>query len=684
MAVPSIENQITQRPIPPAADLRDMLRQHLIRRSLECMAQARTRRQQALRDGRVAAYRDTVRRAVRGFYGQLPVGASAADVCARQVRASEKTGYRLENVLFESFPGWDVNATVYVPLDHQPPFPAVVVPVGHSGKQFESYQLPCQFFARSGYLTIVFDPPGQASEKQPGNDHLIDGVRCYLVGETSSRYFVADALRCIDYLETREDVDLGPGVAMTGVSGGGTTTTLTALLDDRISAIGPSCCVASLSDLDITQCYAGCPETHMWRRYAEGIDEVDLLCAAAPTPGSLMGGELDEVLRIEDTRQLAQEVKEFYETAGAGEQFELFVDRAGHCYSLAQARQFVKFMDRHLLNAPGRASADLPDETLSLDPYEELKCRPRTDVNMRSLTLARATEQERSRGRDSGPILRAAAEIAGIADAIGVPKATVGKPFRVWTHSWQQVLLEPEAGIELPATLLLPEKSPAPAVLHIDDQHRHSLLQSQGLLARVVHFLDTSQTGLNLLTVDLRGWGDTEPAMYPYEMAGWGSTDRYLAYTSAALGDSVMGMRIRDGLSALAYLRARPEADVDRIVLTGRGVGGIVALHAAAIDCGVKGVVVWNSLISFQSLLEGDSYVWPADVFIPNVLPRYDLPELIGALPCDVAVLNPLDAAGNPLSAQTLESLNRKIGNRVFVPNAEGRAIVASVESLLT
>ena len=47
-------------------------------------------------------------------------------------------------------------------------------------------------------LAVLFDPPGQASEKQTGNDHFIDGVRCYLVGETSSRYFVADALRCID------------------------------------------------------------------------------------------------------------------------------------------------------------------------------------------------------------------------------------------------------------------------------------------------------------------------------------------------------------------------------------------------------------------------------------------------------------------------------------------------------
>jgi len=171
--------------------------------------------------------------------------------------------------------------------------------------------------------------------------------------------------------------------------------------------------------------------------------------------------------------------------------------------------------------------------------------------------------------------------------------------------------------------------------------------------------------------------------MYPYEMAGWGSADRYPAYTSAALGDSVMAMRIRDGLSALAYLRTRPEVDGERTVVTGRGVGGIVALHVAAIDRRVRGIVVWDSLVSSRSLLEADSYVWPADVFVPNVLPHHDLPELISALPCDVAVLNPLDGAGNPLSAQSLEALNEKTAKRVFIPNADRHTIVASVESLL-
>ncbi len=137
----------------------------------------------------------------------------------------------------------------------------------------------------------------------------------------------------------------------------------------------------------------------------------------------------------------------------------------------------------------------------------------------------------------------------------------------------------------------------------------------------------------------LRGWGDSAPAMYPYEMVGWGGLDRYVAYASAALGDPALAMRTRDALAALAYLRTRPEVEADRIVVCGRGLGGIVALHVAACDERVSGVIVWEGLISFRSLLEAEAYAWPADAFWPGILLRYDLPELAEALACPVRIL---------------------------------------------
>ena len=95
------------------------------------------------------------------------------------------------------------------------------------------------------------------------------------------------------------------------------------------------------------------------------------------------------------------------------------------------------------------------------------------------------------------------------------------------------------------------------------------------------------------------------------------------------------------------------------IVLTGCGLGGVVALFAAAIDGAVAGVITWDALVSFRALLEEETYTWPADAFIPNVLRHFDLPELIASLSCPVRSLNPLDGCRERLSG-TAGSFNSR------------------------
>ena len=664
--------RLPQQAITPQIDLREMVRLHIVNRALDCMEAATERREQAAASPQaVADYREMVREAVRGFYGELPAGPGADPPDPQPVSEFEHAGFRLENVLFETYPGWEVNATVYVPTDHRPPFPVVIVPVGHSGKQFENYQLPCQYFARAGYLAICFDPPGQRSEKQPGNDHFNDGVRDYLIGRTSSRYFVSDAIRCIDYAATRDDVDMSGGVAMTGVSGGGKTTAFAGVIDERISIIGPCCCLASLTEIDITQCYAGCPETHQFGRYAEGIDDVDLLCAASPTPCLVMAGEGDEVYHIEDTRRLAEMVAGLYEAAGVPERFELSVDPGGHAYPLSQAEAFMRFANHWLLEEPDRPVPEPSDDAFQMRPYEELRCHARTDVNMRTLARDEADRLAEARDGSMETVRKAAAEIVGVDGEVEVPDARLGEPFQVWCHDWWSVMLRPEPGIELPATLLTTrEDEPAATILHLDDAGRHRMLYRGGALTGAVRFLDRDRPVFNLLTVDLRGWGDTAPGMYPYEMAGWGSVERYAAYATAALGDPIMSMRIRDALAALSWLRSRPEVDQRRIVLTGSVAGSIVALHVGAIDGEVAGVIAVDGLSSFRDLIATETYPWPAEVFLPGALRHYDLPDLAAATPAPVHAHDLRNGAGH--AADEAELKKWRAARNVTVSAGDG------------
>ncbi|MCC6578930.1 MAG: acetylxylan esterase [Phycisphaeraceae bacterium] len=641
-------SSVSQRSILPRVDLREMMRQHIVDRGLAYMEQAQERRQLAQRGPAVAAaYRQQVAATLREYYADLPAGPHLPPPPVSPVSTFEQGEYRVENVVFESWPGWKINASVFVPSGTGP-FPAVVFPCGHGPKTQETHQLPPAYFAKAGYIAVTFDSP-MFGEKGEGNDHFRDGVRHYLIGRTSSRFFVADALRCIDYLETRTDADLSRGVAMTGVSGGGTTTLLCGALDDRVAVIGPSCCVTPAADLDIVQCYAGCPETHQFGRYAMGLDETDLLCASSPKPCLLMAGTLDTVFHIEDTRKLAEVAAAYYASEEAGDRFSFFADEAPHSYSLRQAREMARFLNRWLRGEPDRALPRGADKDVAPLADKELCCHSHSESHMRSLAISEADTLAGNRDRRPDIIRQAAAKVTGVTGEVALPESEIGPAFQVIAHDWHALMLRPEEGIELPATWLrLRGGTLFPAILHVDDRGRHRLLYKQELLTSAMGFIIGGESAAHLLTVDLRGWGDSVPGMYPYEMASWGGVDRYLAYASAALGDGIMAMRIRDALSSLAWLRSRPEVDGKRIIVTGCGAGSVVALHAAAIDGRVAGVVTWHGLSSFRHLLGEANYTCSADLFMPNVLRHYDLPDLAGSLPCPVHVCGMVDGSGQP------------------------------------
>ena len=275
-------------PLPAAGDLRTELTRHLVARAVNRLHGRDRERERLLAAGRWRELGEAVCAHVRAAFGPMPFGDAGAAVDARPVSRHETRHCGVENVLFESFPGWEVNASVFVP--HGPgPFPAVVLPVGHSGKQHAEYQIPAQAFASLGFLAVLFDPPGQDSEKQPGNDHFADGVRTYLTGHSSNRYFVLDALRCIDYLATRGDVDLSRGVGMSGVSGGGHTTLFATLFDDRIACQGPSCCLNRMADHPVGDLYAPCPEGLWWNRIGSGVDEVERAAGRHADPDAADG-----------------------------------------------------------------------------------------------------------------------------------------------------------------------------------------------------------------------------------------------------------------------------------------------------------------------------------------------------------------------------------------------------------
>ncbi|MBI5091087.1 MAG: hypothetical protein HZB26_01425 [Candidatus Hydrogenedentes bacterium] len=680
-------------PLKPTGDLRSMLTRYLVQRSCDALDATATRRHQA-RTGGADAWRESVRKAVRDAMGPMPFGATGGPLNVRAVSRVEKPEFIVENVLFESFPGLDVNASIFLPRAEQcpPPWIPIVVPVGHDTKTLPIYQHPAQVFTRFGYVAITFDPPDMSGEKQEGNDHFRDGIRCYLTSQSSNRYFILDALRCIDYLATRADIDLSKGVGITGVSGGGMTSMYAALLDDRIRAVGPACRAVAYAEHPVRDGYGECPEALPFARFAK-YDDMDLLAAAAPTPMLLMAGAKDEVFTEAMSRKIAEDVKTDYEAAKLGDRFRFHLDPGGHAYTVGMACEFVKWMDKWVRGIPERSVGPFNDGDFLTLPAEELACHPRQDRNIFSVNRDEAL---RLRAQRKPASIRDAARLAcGLGDRDSdalVPKFEARlstSPFQAWQHYVQEIILDPEPGIELPGTFIFPKdlSSTRPVLVFFDDAGRWTKFRAQGPLARAIHFIERDVPGFAALTIDLRGWGDTKPADFPYDLASWGGRERWTAYVSAALGDPVMAMRVRDGLCALAHARATSMCDREKIVVGGSGLGGVVALHVAALGGHVRGVFVQNGLASFESLATEKDYAWPADAFMPRVFQSYDLPELAASLSIPVLIANPLDAMKKPMTQDAAEGLyhEAKTKNPQFQirAGANDTDIVKGIQELL-
>ncbi|HUW62717.1 MAG TPA: hypothetical protein VMZ06_17045 [Candidatus Bathyarchaeia archaeon] len=675
-------------PAPVTVDLRNMLREFVVRRSCEALDTTASRRRQAFDSGNWQRWRDSVRERLSSALGLRKYRVLNVRAVSRHDLV---WGGAVENVLFESLSGWDVNASVFLPDPNEfpPPWRAVVIPVGHSGKQMPSYQIPAQAFARLGYAAILFDPPGMSGEKTEGNDHFNDGARCYLTGRSSNRFFVADALRCLDYLETRPDIDMTRGAAMTGVSGGGCTTMMTTLLDERIKVSGPACTAVPLALHPVRDMYAPCVETLDMGRFL-AYDDVDVLAAALPTPLLLMAGAEDEVFKRAWSEQIAADVARAYEQAGEKEKFKFFLDPGGHDYSLRMVAEFTKWMDKWLAQIPPRQMPEWTAADFELLPDDLLKCNPRQQENMFTLNRSRAEAlHDQAHPR---PAVAATALVKAVPAT--VPGCVSGGKSLAWFHWVEELSIRPEPGIELPATYLYPARQgwKGGALLYFDDRGRWTDLKKQGFLANATGFIAKETDGPAVLTIDLRGWGDTAPANLPYDIAGWAGTDRWLAYVTAALGDPVFAMRVRDGLATLEYLRSRPEIDCERIVIGGYGMGGVVALHVAAIDaerespCGPCQVFMNRPLASFESLATSPANMWPHDCYVPGVLMSYDLPELASAMTAAVMVVNPLGGDAKPLNEDTLNGIYAAQSAHVTVRAglAEEAAKAALVEFIKT
>jgi hypothetical protein len=204
--------------------------------------------------------------------------------------------------------------------------------------------------ARAGFLTIspdlrVFGERRDGLDPFPGRDPCnVNFVKGALLGIYPLTLNVWDMMCCIDYMETRPEVDPGR-IGMMGLSQGGVMTAFTAPIEPRIKAADISGYVNPWRGFGIQQAnFCGSQIVPGIHRY---FDTDDIAGLIAPRPLLLEMGIYDDCFYIQDLLKGYEGVRRIYEAAGAADVLWTDIHSGPHAFAGNKAFEFFR---TYLLN----------------------------------------------------------------------------------------------------------------------------------------------------------------------------------------------------------------------------------------------------------------------------------------------------------------------------------------------
>lgn len=602
---------------------------------------------------------------VRKAFGNQP---QRTPLNPRVTGTVKRAGYRIENVIFESRPGFPVTANLYLP-DQPGPLPAVVGTCGHStnGKAAEAYQSFAQGLARLGYVCLIYDPIGQGERLQYVNDdlsseigvgvqeHLHAGNQQFLVGEFLGMWRAWDGIRALDYLLTRPEVDK-KRVGVTGNSGGGTMTTWLCGLEQRFTMAAPSCFVSTFRrnmENELPQDTEQCPPLAL----SLDLDHADFLAAMAPKPIVILAKERD-FFDVRGSEETYRRLRRLYRLLDAEDQVALFVGPTGHGFSLENRETMYSWFNRTTGMTAEKTDRDFdgvlqtsamlkltaePDITIEKD--ETLWCTEKGQVGAEEkvqtvFDFTRKKSQQLSQRRKQlrGPELRRA-----VTEVLKLPAERARAPeYRNWRYLnasgypskyAMAYTVDTEPGIQAIVYRLTedrwhsrPPRDGKRAILYVSHLSSDRELREEPLIGELIE----TEPDTPIFTCDVRGIGESRPdTCDPESFHKPYGNDYFYAIHSLMLDRPYLGQKTFDVLQVLRWMNSLGHSEVH---LVGRGWGALSAAFAGVLSSQVKQVTLKNALTSYAAIAESEHYDWPLSTLLPNVLEHFDMPDCYAEL----------------------------------------------------
>ncbi|MGE5646537.1 MAG: acetylxylan esterase [Acidobacteriota bacterium] len=556
--------------------------------------------------------RPEVLRHIRYDLGLDPMPAKTP-LRARVTGALDRDGYRVEKIVFESMPGLFVTGNLYLPAARTAPAPTVLYVCGHSpgpaGAKVR-YQHHGIWFARHGYAAFLLDTVefGELGGIHHGT-HDLGMWYWQSLGYTPAGPEVWNAIRALDYLETRPEVD-SKRFAITGISGGGAITWYAAAIDERFRAAASVCATWTAGQhiaLDAVQ--ENCDCIYFPNTFQDDLPSVGALIA--PRPFKILGAKLDESFPPAGYRDAYEQTRRIYELHGAGGKVAMFEAEARHQDIPAFRKEADEWLNRWLR-----------DDTT---PFEEGEIRREADENLavlnappvgalngqihkrfiRTAALAAPKSLEEWKARRNAVLRELRDKVFRGFPGEKVPFDAWKQVEDGWTSRYAQsfnVEFTTEQGIRVNGQLFIPRarRESYPALIYFKG--------AEDVVYPVDYdpLLPVFATHVILV---LHPRATDYPGVTNYRMAN-------IRMSAALIGSTVESQQLWDLLRSLDYLTESEGLRLSGVSVYGRRHMGALALYAGALDSRVTRVILDDPPASH----------WQAPALL-NVLRITDLPE---------------------------------------------------------
>jgi len=567
-------------------------------------------------------------------------------------------GYHLEKLLFESRPGFQVSALLYVPEAAKTgKVPGVLATCGHSkeGKASPIYQAFAQRLVKNGFMVLAYDPIHQGERDQyplleehgekdfPGlcGAHNYMGRQLELFGDSFGAWRVWDGQVALSVLLSRPEIEASQ-VGVTGNSGGGTLSEWLWACDSRLTMAAPSCHLTTLLG-DLENELPRDAEQYPPGILGAGLELADLMIVRAPQPAIMLGQKYDFFER-RGFLEAYQDLKAFYEILQAGDKVEMFLGPTTHGYSLHNQEAMVDFFCRQI----GKTALQV-----EVSPVEEdalAVCPEGNVIRSGSVSIGELIaqkEQELAFARQPlglAALQKKLAELLQLPERHGIPHFRIPRacPYHIAGREeiWARYAVETEE----PGIRAIVHKNVLQAgCFHTLDVKKQVCLYLPDVASEwdILEnaYLRQLVTRQEIYAIDPRGMGESRPENgskndaedffqdygVDYMLHGYGSM----------LSESYLGRRVFDVLRVIDLLAAE---GAEEFHLHGRGQGAIIGAFAALLEKRLSKVFLIDSPTSFHEWTVDPLARWPAASHLRGSLKFFDFPDVLAALGQKVTV----------------------------------------------